>query len=590
MAEQVQATLDTMVAPLRDLMDRGIFSDEEIKAIVSRRRASEYLLRRRAARKADFIRYIEDEIKLEELRSLRTRRLFGSNETPKSQLPIGDVHIVQNIHLLFVRALRKFRGDINLHLQHAEFSKAFHSYGRLSLIYTEALQVHPRHVPLWIEAASYEFFGHEHNGKMLGGGSIQTARVLLQRGLRINPTSCDLWLQYFSLEMHHVQKLKGRREILQITAGGDEPAPLSLIPKVVYQNAIKAISKDVSFRCKFLDLCRLFPQTQLLQNDITASMERDFSHIPEAWIARAAHLSETKEEIKEERLAKRPKRIGYTDPVLTLLQHGMKEIPTADMALKCLIFAKAYGGKLNDKTQVQMFVVDLFEKCHKEGIQSSDLVLEQSGYLTSHGEADASRKTVRQFCETTKDASLAVWIRWAQLEEEPETILERALEQACIDSNDYIVLLLELFGVLLHNKADENRVKDVFERILLLTPGRAIDVHAVFGVESVASACLQYLRYANTNGGLDKAREVMDHMLSRSNYLATTVGKTETDMNLLLNFFEECIDLEKANCSTKTKNQLRRLYDAAIHLFQEPLPSIAKAFRRKLDNDVRFAL
>ena len=134
MAEQVQATLDTMVAPLRDLMDRGIFSDEEIKAIVSRRRASEYLLRRRAARKADFIRYIEDEIKLEELRSLRTRRLFGSNETPKSQLPIGDVHIVQNIHLLFVRALRKFRGDINLHLQHAEFSKAFHSYGRLSLI------------------------------------------------------------------------------------------------------------------------------------------------------------------------------------------------------------------------------------------------------------------------------------------------------------------------------------------------------------------------------------------------------------------------------------------------------------------------
>ena len=61
-----------MVAPLRDLMDRQIFSETEIKAIVSRRRESEYLLRRRTARKADFLRYIEAEMNLEKLRNLRS--------------------------------------------------------------------------------------------------------------------------------------------------------------------------------------------------------------------------------------------------------------------------------------------------------------------------------------------------------------------------------------------------------------------------------------------------------------------------------------------------------------------------------------
>jgi len=74
MAEHVQASLDRMVAPLRDLMDRQIFTEEEIRAVVSRRRESEYLLRRRAARKADFVRYIEAETLLEKLRVLRTAR------------------------------------------------------------------------------------------------------------------------------------------------------------------------------------------------------------------------------------------------------------------------------------------------------------------------------------------------------------------------------------------------------------------------------------------------------------------------------------------------------------------------------------
>lgn len=590
MAEQVQASLDAMVEPMRDLLDRGIFSENEVKAIVSRRRASEYLLRRRAARKADFIRYIEDEIKLEQLRDIRTRKLsHNTTKTHKSQLPIGDVHIVQLIHLLFVRAIRKFRADINLHLQHAAFSKASHSYSRLSLIYTQALQVHPRHIPLWIEAASYEFFGHQGATKSSGGGSVQTARVLLQRGLRINPSACDLWLQYFSLELHHIQKLKGRQEILQISDDtfDDDKAP---IPRVVYRNAIKAIPAQVPFRCQFLDICRLFPKTQSLQDDILASIENDFGTCPNAWVARAAYLAEQNEHVAEdEKPSKRTKR--STDPVLTLLQEGMDAIPTADMFLQCLVFAREYGSHKKEKTHMKQFITAMLETCQKDGIQSSDLVLELARYFIRQEQYDQALEVVQNFCMSTNDTKIGVWIQWAQLTDKPGPILQRALHQTQMNTNEYVVLLLEYIGALLQDElVDFTQVQNVFEKILLLSPGRVIDFQPVFGVESVASACLHYLHYAIDSGGLVKAREVMDFVLLRSNFCASPVGKTDADLNLLGEFFDGCIALEIASKSKQTRNQLKKLYDAAISLYKDCSPAKADAFRKKRDHDVRFAL
>ena len=76
MAEQVQAVLDALVPALMDLQERQIFSPEEIRATVARRRDSEYLLRRRAnARKSDFLQYLQQEMALEKLRKLRVERL-----------------------------------------------------------------------------------------------------------------------------------------------------------------------------------------------------------------------------------------------------------------------------------------------------------------------------------------------------------------------------------------------------------------------------------------------------------------------------------------------------------------------------------
>ena len=93
MAEQVQAILERMVPPLKDLRDRGLFSPDEIRSIVDRRRRAEYLLQRRSgARRSDYLRYIEDEVLLERLRRLRKERVLTElrNERIRQREEGGD--------------------------------------------------------------------------------------------------------------------------------------------------------------------------------------------------------------------------------------------------------------------------------------------------------------------------------------------------------------------------------------------------------------------------------------------------------------------------------------------------------------------
>lgn len=71
---------------------------------------------------------------------------------------MGDASIVQNIHLLYVRAKRKWQEDLSWHLQHAEFAKQVKSYQMLSRIYAEALQV--RTMCSWFFSTRYDPFYH----------------------------------------------------------------------------------------------------------------------------------------------------------------------------------------------------------------------------------------------------------------------------------------------------------------------------------------------------------------------------------------------------------------------------------------------
>ncbi|KAJ3102701.1 U3 snoRNP protein [Phlyctochytrium bullatum] len=307
MAEQVQYHLERMLPELEDLEVKGIFSKAEIQAIVKKRTALEYSIHRRVSRKSDFLRYIEYEKTLEALRKKRTTRLgIDKQQDKKRQKRISDHSIIKRIHGLYQNLLRKFPGDLDLWIDFIKWCKSSGSSKALGRVFARAIQLHLAKPVIWILSAKWEF---EDNNDMT------SARILFQRALRINPESQQLWLEYFKLELLFAAKLIERRNVLfpekaeaasraegvitSLEELADEDKTLSgmlgqakeetptdaeskatdvlAIPLIVYRNAVKAISGDLSFRIQFFNLLLKFGTSgRKIRDEIVSSVMDDF--------------------------------------------------------------------------------------------------------------------------------------------------------------------------------------------------------------------------------------------------------------------------------------------------------------------------
>lgn len=245
--------LEEMVPELEDLEERGYFSKSEIKGIVKKRQNFEYALRRRAALKIDYARYIEYETNLEKLRQVRRKE-----RNIKGKPSLADHCIVRRIHFIYERALRKFRGDLNLWAQWIRFCQASKSSRQMSRVLLRALQLHPSCAALWTYAAAWEF---EHNS------NATAARALMQRGLRMCKGIPALWHEYFRMELLYAARLYARREVLGLTdlnhddkvreTGTVDPADPVLhgaVAIVVYKNAVEKHPDSLSFKLEFLKI------------------------------------------------------------------------------------------------------------------------------------------------------------------------------------------------------------------------------------------------------------------------------------------------------------------------------------------------
>jgi U3 small nucleolar RNA-associated protein 6 len=244
------------------------------------------MMRRVPLRVVDGLRYIEYELNVDALRKKRKARLA------LVKMSLSDTAGAKRVHAIFDRLLYKHRGNVDLWLQYISFCKTEGSTRVLSHVFTRALQSHPRSSELWIEAASFEFSENL---------SVDSARVLMQRAIRINRQDPKLWLEYFRLELLYIQKLSVRREVLRLdgedaeTRTPTEDASVLLeelpeetetgttdgqtteeiaaatekqrtramvldgaIPRIIFQNAVKAIPNDMAFRLQFVAIADLF--------------------------------------------------------------------------------------------------------------------------------------------------------------------------------------------------------------------------------------------------------------------------------------------------------------------------------------------
>lgn len=287
MADTVRYLMERMVPELEALEDRGYFSRVEIRAIVQKRQDFEYALKRKAAIKRDYLRYIEYERALEELRQLRRKERGITGKTS-----LAEYCIPRRIHFIYERLLRKFRGDLSLWSAWLSYCRASGAAKQTSRVLAKALRLHPTAPALWTYAAAWEF---EHN---LDAGA---ARALMQRGLRMCGGAVPaLWHEYFRLELLYALRLRERRRVLGIAPeqgaiaedeAGDESAAAvqavlnGAVAQVVFRNAVAAVPDSLPFRAKFLAI--LAPHRFLgradLEGVIYHSIKEDFAGSPEAW-------------------------------------------------------------------------------------------------------------------------------------------------------------------------------------------------------------------------------------------------------------------------------------------------------------------
>ncbi|KAF8513171.1 U3 small nucleolar RNA-associated protein 6-domain-containing protein [Hysterangium stoloniferum] len=205
--ERVEYQQEQMLAELKDLEEKGLFSKSEISIILKRRTAFESALVRRIPKKADFLRYAAYEMNLEALRRRRVDRLQISDTKPS----ISDFALVRRQFHIFERALRKFKADVGLWVQYIELAKKEGARALVGRISARALLLHPSHPALYIHAAAHE----------VENGAPGAARTLLQRGLRLNQESVELWREYVSFEVGWVEGMRRRWGVLGVGEGNE---------------------------------------------------------------------------------------------------------------------------------------------------------------------------------------------------------------------------------------------------------------------------------------------------------------------------------------------------------------------------------
>lgn len=184
------------------------------------------------------------------------------------------------------------------------------------------IRFHPKVPGVWIYAAAWEF---DHNL------NVTAARALMQNGLRVCPTSEDLWIEYLRMELTYLNKLKARKVALGEDKGTlardfrdadekqwikenkdlfmpidgemgnidgtnveniDSEKKLDLfreqglrVLRTIYSGAVEALPSSLSLRQRFFEILDAtnLAQSEDMRKEILSDMKRDFSADPKYW-------------------------------------------------------------------------------------------------------------------------------------------------------------------------------------------------------------------------------------------------------------------------------------------------------------------
>lgn len=598
MSEQVEEILESMVPALKDLQERELMSAMEVKTLVEQRRQYEYKLQRRQPRKADFLRYVEYEFKVDSLRKMRKQRLHVTKNT------LCDFAQAQHIFFIFERSTRKFQADKDMWMQYIDYAISEHAEKRLGQLLPRALQLHPRHPPLWIRAASWQYFNLNNS---------TAARILLQRALRLNPTSQEIWLEYFRMELHYMVKISARRGVLGLEAKQDDTLYQGAVPRTIYDNAVqKAHDDSLIFRRKFLDICCSFDGAQHVSQHILDSIGTDYRSVADAWILKAtyhfigietAHASRGNKRCKIDQcktMIAAETRAGLTNAEkqsLSIFELGVSTLPQDPILWTA--YAKFLRERASQRPEgsngasaLLELSMTIFERAVAAGAATESMFLEWSTFAASSSSSDEKAILRRglQHCASSIELWVALLraVRRALVQEEATNckskssildatghigqILDEAIRSIvlvadCSSKGSFVKVseVTQLFQPVLET-AMENKMEEVVQRRLI----EAIRLCYDDGVPIVL--CCQILRWSYLEKGLEGARSTFKQIKAAYRGGSKDLGP------VIMEFAGILRSVSGASLNTNSSS-LRSIFESALaHSYPESLQSIFAAY------------
>ena len=256
----------------------------------------------------------------------------------------------------------------------------------------------------------------------------------------------------------------------------EEGIPTTLLPsQIIYKNAIKAVPTDVQFRLRFIEACRMFPQTKGLEEYIMETVTNDFGTSVEGWVARISYAEEQSgadgsssgrknkdgvgflgkadedsdedgdgsnsdtDNDGEERPAKKARvESNSSDPALDLLHQALEAVPSSKMYLECTRFLRLRIQNLLDQNtdgdededsdshligpnedaesaaqRHALVLEELYASAKSENVSSTNLLLDQVDFLLSTGQPAKAEQLLSKEADGT--SSSRIWLRWADI-------------------------------------------------------------------------------------------------------------------------------------------------------------------------------
>ncbi|KAK7292424.1 hypothetical protein RIF29_08203 [Crotalaria pallida] len=447
MADVVQYRLERMLDELDDLEQRGLFTRREIAEIVKKRRKFEYRLKRPCPLKQDFLAYIDYESQLDALRRLRMKSVAremkkqGNMTLKKSMSDIAGLRRMIDIYEI---ALKRYKGDLQLWFQYLEFCRR-RKNGRMKKGLAKVIRFHPKVPGVWIYAAAWEF---DHNL------NVTAARALMQEGLRVCPTSEELWVEYLRMELTYINKLKARKVAL-----GEDEGTLTRDPKTadekqwrdenqelfmslgekdknnnepnesfeelgmkifrtVYDEAIEAVPSSITLRKRFFEILEgtNLAHAEDVRKEILNDMKRDFSTEPEFWDWLARHecdLENVQEETIEEVI------IPQVQKAVQVYEEALKNVPSGTMFSLYSNFIMGVIAPKEGETNISglsghavnyiLQLLEIYERAESLGCITEDLACKHVSLHLQLRQLDEARKLAAKLCSGNLAESAQLW-------------------------------------------------------------------------------------------------------------------------------------------------------------------------------------